>query len=330
VLAVVAVGALLPVLRGSGPSGVSGPTGSSRPAAPADALAAAAGSTTPEPTRTAAAIPGLDRLAPATTARPRPSTSADPAPARPAVASVRKGASIWKSAGMAAALRDSGVSWFYTWGADSKGVSAPGVEFVPMIWGAANADAATLARATAAGRTLLGFNEPDLAGQAEMSVDTALSLWPKLQATGLRLGAPAVAAGADKAGGWLDGFMTGVAARGYRVDFIPLHWYGGDFRAGPATDQLEAYVSAVRARYHKPIWITEYALMRFDGGTKSPTAAAQSAFVGRSTAMLRTLPYVERYAWFSLAAPDEGGDGTGLYRPDGTRTPAGAAYRAAS
>ncbi len=163
---------------------------------------------------------------------------------------------------MAAALRDSGVSWFYTWGADSKGVSAPGVEFVPMIWGAANADAATIARAKAAGRTLLGFNEPDLAGQAEMSVDTALSLWPKLQATGLRLGAPAVAAGADKAGGWLDEFMTGAAARGYRVDFIPLHWYGGDFRAGPATDQLEAYVSAVWARYHKPIWITEYALMR--------------------------------------------------------------------
>jgi hypothetical protein len=43
--------------------------------------------------------------------------------------------------------------------------------------------------------------------------------------------------------------------------------------------------------------------------------------------MLRTLPYVERYAWFSLATPDEGGDGTGLYRPDGTRTAAGDAYR---
>jgi hypothetical protein len=325
VLAVVAVGALVPVLRG--------PNGPSPSPASADPPAAAAGPATPETTRsTAAAIPGLDGLAPAqaTSARPRASTAGKPAAPRPAVASARKGASIWKSAGMGAALRDSGVSWFYTWGADSKGVPAPGVEFVPMIWGAANADAATIARAKAAGRTLLGFNEPDLAGQATMSVDTALSLWPKLQATGLRLGAPAVAAGADKAGGWLDEFMTGAAARGYRVDFVPLHWYGGDFRAGPATDQLKAYVSAVWARYHKPIWITEYALMRFDGGTKYPTAAVQSAFVAQSTAMLRTLPYVERYAWFSLATPDEGGDGTGLYRPDGTRTPAGDAYRAAS
>ena len=46
--------------------------------------------------------------------------------------------------------------------------------------------------------------------------------------------------------------------------------------------------------------------------------------------MLRGLSYVERYAWFSLATPDQGGDGTGLYRPDGSRTAAGNAYRAAT
>ncbi len=52
--------------------------------------------------------------------------------------------------------------------------------------------------------------------------------------------------------------------------------------------------------------------------------------VGALVPVLRTLPYVERYAWFSLATPDEGGDGTGLYRPDGTRTAAGDAYRTAA
>jgi hypothetical protein len=237
---------------------------------------------------------------------------------------------MWKSTGMAPALRDSGARWFYTWGVDDKGVRAPGVEFVPMIWGAANADAATIARAKAAGGPLLGFNEPDLAGQAQLSVEQALSLWPALQTTGQRLGAPAVAYGGDTAGGWLDRFMSGAAAQGYRVDFIPLHWYGGDFRAGPATDQLKAYVSAVYARYHKPIWLTEFALMRFDNGTQYAPADVQSAFITQATAMLRALPYVERYAWFSLPTPDQGGDGTGLYRPDGSRTPAGDAYRAAS
>ena len=62
-------------------------------------------------------------------------------------------------------------------GADSKGVSAPGVEFVPMIWGAADADPATTARASAAGRTLLRFNEPDLAGDAYRAAAQGMH-WP--------------------------------------------------------------------------------------------------------------------------------------------------------
>ena len=43
---------------------------------------------------------------------------------------------------------------------------------------------------------LLGFNEPDLAEQANMTVEKALELWPRLEATGMRLGSPAVACGA--------------------------------------------------------------------------------------------------------------------------------------
>ena len=38
-----------------------------------------------------------------------------------------------------------------------------------MIWGAANVTAATLAQAKATGTYLLGFNEPDLGGQSNMT-----------------------------------------------------------------------------------------------------------------------------------------------------------------
>lgn len=65
-------------------------------------------------------------------------------------------------------------------------------------------------------------------------------------------------------------------------------------------------------------------------GQTDPAAGPDLGPLASSTAMLRGLSFVERYAWFSLSTPDEGGDGTGLYRPDGTRTPAGTAYRAAS
>ena len=279
------------------------------------------------------AVPAPTATAPSAVTKQTPGTSnsrrsASDSAARSA--SSKKGASLWKNDGMRAALADSGVSWFYTWSAEPAGVKAPsGVEFVPMIWGEKSVTADALNQAKRNGDVLLGFNEPDFASQSNLSVERALELWPKLQATGLRLGSPAVAVGADQAGGWLDRFMKGAEQRGYRVDFITLHWYGGDFRTAAAVDQLRSYVAATYQRYRKPIWLTEYALISFSGGTSFPTPAQQAAFVTKSTAMLEDLPYVERYAWFSLPTSDDGKDATGLYRPDGSRTAAGTAYRRA-
>ena len=77
----------------------------------------------------------------------------------------------------------------------------------------ANVTDATIKQAESEGKaadTLLTFNEPDQAGQANMSVSDALAAWPQLEATGMRLGAPAVSYGGDTPGGWLDQFMTGA------------------------------------------------------------------------------------------------------------------------
>ncbi|MFI0819629.1 glycoside hydrolase family protein [Streptomyces sp. NPDC021098] len=245
----------------------------------------------------------------------------------PVAAVKKKGVSAWKFNGVTAAMADAGVGWFYTWASGKEQINPPaGVEFVPMIWGPGSVTDTELNRAKSQGKVLLGFNEPDLAGQANMTVAKALDLWPRLQSTGMRLGAPAVAYGADVAGGWLDRFMTGVANRGHRVDFIPLHWYGADFDAARSTDQLRGYLQATHNRYRKPIWLTEYALIDFSSGTpRYPTPAQQAAFVKKSTAMLQGLSFVERYAWFTLSA-DRGG--TGLYN-GATPNQMGTAYRAA-
>lgn len=247
----------------------------------------------------------------------------------PAAAAVeKKGISAWKFDGVNKAMADSGADWFYTWSSGRGGIKAPaGVEFVPMIWGPRSVNAEELNRAKSQGEVLLGFNEPDHPQQSHMTVEQALNLWPRLQSTGMRLGAPAVATGADQAGGWLDRFMKGAAARHHRVDFIPLHWYGADFDSTRATSQLRAYIEATHRRYKKPIWITEYALIDFSGGTpRYPTQAQQAAFVRKSTAMLQKLPYVKRYAWFTLSTSR--GDRSGLYNGAGA-TRVGAAYRAA-
>jgi RNA polymerase sigma factor (sigma-70 family) len=267
---------------------------------------------------------------PVTTA---PAVTPAPASTAPAVAtetSLRKGVSAWSFTGVQQALAESGASWYYNWGTTPGGITAPaGVSYVPMIWGAADVTAANLTEVSKEGSVLLGFNEPDNGGQANMSVTQALDLWPQLMATGMTLGSPAVASGAATPGGWLDQFMTGAKARGYRVNFITVHWYGGDFSTGPAVQQLESYLQAIYARYQLPIWVTEFALTNFGGAAASyPTEAQQAAFVTAATEMLDGLSYVQRYAWFAL--PTSAGSGTtGLFNPGPSVTEVGQAFESA-
>ncbi|BBH63749.1 hypothetical protein ACTI_04340 [Actinoplanes sp. OR16] len=270
---------------------------------------------------------------PSESVKPSPSRSASRKPAvvtaTAAASSDKKGAAVWKFTGAKAAIKDVGASWYYDWAPNDDEVPGPaGVEFVPMIWGAANVTDATLKQAKAEGDDwLLGFNEPDLAEQSNMSVEAALDAWPSLEATGMKLVSPAVAFGGDTAGGWLDRFMAGAASRDLRVDAIALHWYGSDFSKA-SVNQFLGYVDAVHERYGKPIWITEFGLINFGGSPKYPSDAQKVTFIKGATAGLEKRAFVQRYAWFGLPAVGDSVD-FGLYKDGKTPTEAGKAYRSA-
>jgi hypothetical protein len=275
-------------------------------------------SPSPSPTRTAAPRP-----APSPTQQPVP-----PAPS-PTVTSPKKGVGAWQFDGATEALSESGASWYYTWSPWTLASGPAGTAFVPKIWGAADVTAGTLSRVKQEGRYLLGFNEPDMASQSNMTPAQALSLWPQLMATGMQLGSPAVADDGATPGGWLDQFMSGAATRGYRVNFITLHWYGSDFATGPAVSQLQSYLQAVYARYHLPIWLTEFALASFGPGTTvTPAPQQQAAFLTAATAMLQRLSFVQRYAWFGLQASATDGS-MGLFNSGPVPTAVGRAFEAA-
>ncbi|MEZ0068040.1 RNA polymerase sigma factor (sigma-70 family) [Streptacidiphilus sp. MAP12-20] len=313
-VAAVAVGAVL--LSGLG----------GRPAASPTAAAAAVASS-----RASAAVrPAAGHPVTALTASPGPSApTAAKAPVTAPAGSSRKGVGVWSFPGVNSALAQSGASWYYTWSTTHAGISSPAnVGFVPMIWGPGAVTPTALAQARSAGPYLLGFNEPDMAAQSNMTVSQALSLWPQLMVKGAVLGSPAVAYGGDTPGGWLDRFMSGAKAKRYRVDFIALHWYGGDFVTADAVNQLRAYLQAVHDRYHLPVWLTEYALIDFSHGTRFPTGPQQAAFVTASTRMLAGLSYLQRYAWFALPASDTT-PSTGLFRSGPVATDAGRAFEAA-
>jgi RNA polymerase sigma factor (sigma-70 family) len=286
-------------------------------------------SVTPSPTPSASPS-ASPSPSPTPKAKPSPSPSKHTAAAPAHIASgAKKGVGVWSFGGVSQALAASGASWYYTWSTQHSGITTPSSgSFVPMIWGAKSVTDSSLAQARSYGPYLLGFNEPDMAQQSNMTVDQALELWPRLMAAGKILGSPAVAYGGDTAGGWLDRFMSGAEAKGYRVDFITLHWYGGDFRTPQAVDQLKSYLAAVYARYHKPIWLTEYALIDFSQGTRFPSAQQQADFVTASTKALDGLSYVRRYAWFGLGA-DPSKPSSGLFTDGTTTTAAGRAFQSA-
>jgi lysophospholipase L1-like esterase len=220
-----------------------------------------------------------------------------------------------------------GCSWYYNWKARPFRTDGDvRAEFVPMIWNGAYLDT-RLAGAKATGATtLLGFNEPDNKEQANMSVANAVELWPRLMATGMRLGSPATTTTGDR---WLGAFMREVKRKGLRVDFLCLHWYG-DITRSNALEALRTYLQDHWERYRLPIWLTEYSGADFVWHRRKVTVQDNAAFAQDSKALLDSLPYVERYAWFGSECEPQSKhySSVGLYDPvRRTLTPVGLAYR---
>lgn len=247
-------------------------------------------------------------------------------------ASPKKGVGTWYFLGIDSAIADVNSSWYYTWEPHTMWITQPGgVEFVPMIWNEKHLKPKELELAKKSASVLLGFNEPDNPDQANMTIEQALDLWPQLMATGMRLGSPAPAGNPSSPGSWLERFMNGARARGYRVDFLAVHWYGDKFDVEEAVNGLKNFLEAVYHKFQLPIWLTEYSLIRWSDPPVYPSWEQQAEFAAKSVEMLETLPFLERYAWFSLPPwTKDGSDTTALYYQNGEPTPVGIAYRGAA
>jgi hypothetical protein len=251
------------------------------------------------------------------------------------VVTAKKGIAMAKFGPGNAALAN--ASWYYDWGAGPRtgaipaGLDTP--EFVPQIWGAnyvTTQNINTLKAAQAAGtcKYLLGFNEPDNSGQANMTVAQAISLWPQLMSTGLLLGSPAC----TYTNTWFTDFMTQAAANNLRVDFICLHTYQPPNVAGTVAG-IKTWITNTYNTYKKPIWVTEFGApdchtLGWCGGGTAPvlTQAEVDTYVADVIKMLEDCPSVQRYAWF-VDASQAGFELSALFNSDGTLTKTGTDFR---
>ena len=193
---------------------------------------------------------------------------------------------------------DLAVHWMYSWGNVVAEEIPANVEFVPMFWGKSSVTDENIARIKQLKdegkiKYILGFNEPDGKDQANMTVDEAIALWPRLEEIGLPLGSPATV-NPDNA--WMKDFMAKADALGLRVDFIAVHHYGGD--------NVMSFINKLKVAHEtfkRPIWITEFAVA--DWAATSPAANRYSEaqvleFMKTVIPALDEIDWVHRYAWF--------------------------------
>jgi hypothetical protein len=218
------------------------------------------------------------------------------------------------------------LGWYYNWTPFPKIAPVPGVEFVPMFWSPKDLTAENLAAVNQGAAThVLGFNEPDMEGQSNMTPEECLELWPQLMTLKQRLGSPAPANST-----WLEKFLPEAKRRGLRVDFVCIHRYP-DISDPDAVGKIEAMLEGVHRKYGLPVWFTECGAADVTAWhqpqLRKPTAQMARNFLKKLLAMLERLPFVERYAWFSDRAVDEYRLGTIFDLHASRLTPLGKIYR---
>ena len=269
-------------------------------------------SITPSPT------PESDGGAPPTKETPPPFTAAKESPlsstaekpkasssSTPSSVGTKRGL-VYNTAALTQRFESAPISWAYNWDSQPGGDIPANFNFVPMMWGPlpvhtgrwkSNADAAIASGST----HLLGFNEPDLPAQANLSPQQAAEAWRTYMepyAGKAKLGSPAVCNGEDKVGlSWLSRFFE--ACGGCTVDFVAIHWYGLASDAG--VEHFKAHVAkAVEVAAGRPLWITEF--------QPHGSPEEQAGF------LKKVLPWldessVERYAYFQVDAILASADG---------------------
>jgi hypothetical protein len=231
-----------------------------------------------------------------------------------------------------------GVSWCYDWASTYNPsrlalYNSNDMVYAPMGWNSVPRTVDLVNNSAAGSEYLLGFNEPNLAGQADLTPQEAAALWPAMvdaaTEAGLGLVSPAMCWGTMDGyldpEVWLDDFFAqeGVSLEG--VDAIAGHAYM------PNTSGVKAFCRKF-AKYGKPFWLTEFCYDLY--GQISDDPAKHITFMAEILTYLEADPLICKYAWFmDTGMGTEGGncallDWVGKSSP--TLSPLGVLYVGAS
>jgi len=211
-------------------------------------------------------------------------------------ASSKRGVCVWRKNHRCEDLKLlDGVHWWYNWGLNGDMGCGEEAGFLPMHWGYYGGEFVELNYSM-----VLGFNEPNHKGQANLSPQKAAQGWVKMQSSYPEkvLISPSAAPGGNvDTFQWFDQFFEECdKLGGCRVDYIATHSYTGN------VDWDMGLLWKLYGRYNRKIWLTEFAL---------PNTNDENDVLKYMEKMLNRLEkadYVYRYSWFLAKYEKQYGD----------------------
>ena len=213
-----------------------------------------------------------------------------------------------KDMGVAVDPADMNIGWYYNWGTKSfketgfKNTKFYDVDYVPQIWGNNESCEDLFARFNSQGyKYVLAYNEPDLTWESNLKADFVMRRWMKdyiPNKGNTLLGSPAVSVFPQWSDWWKSYWNMLPGSGNSATHFIAIHNYNKYYNdKNTALDYLEK-IDECYNKYRKPIWITEFAIWKFDKNDKAGCAKTQE-FMRIVLKGLNERSYVERYSWFS-------------------------------
>ena len=232
--------------------------------------------------------------------------------------------------------------WNYSWHFHIVDGQPKNMEFLPMSWGAwgkknfeQDLKKYVVPKINSGQvKRFLAFNEPDKKNQANMPYQKALTYWPVLEKLGVPLASPGCAnpesvsdaSNQGVRGTWMNDFMKEADRRGYRIDYIATHWYGGC-----DAQKFKEKMRRIYEKYGKrPLLITEFAVAdwRAKNVTKNRHPKAKVLeFMKEVLPWLEKQDWIAGYSWFSFRRNEPPGTCSALFDMKGNITALGKYYK---
>ncbi|KAJ5635720.1 uncharacterized protein N7484_009033 [Penicillium longicatenatum] len=195
------------------------------------------------------------------------------------------------------------ISWAYDWVFSLDTGLPSGVEYVPMLWGAKFFGGWLTGIETilsSGSDYIMGFNEPDMASQADMTPSEAAGYYMQYITPfsgSAKLISPAVTSSSSDGEGlsWFEEFMTDCSS--CNITGLAVHWYGDsidDFKTF-----VEDAISTASSYSLEEVWVTEFALSSDISGVADQSTTAE--FVTEAVTWMDSQSSVTRYAYFMCA-----------------------------